>query len=92
MAGISSLDVSDEGSLATIYAALEAGINHFDTAYSYGYFGEADLLLRRAFESYFAKPMAQIDFEGHGIVYRNQSGVALTIRLAKGSWIVAPIG
>jgi aryl-alcohol dehydrogenase-like predicted oxidoreductase len=47
MAGISSIGVNDADSMATIEAALECGINHFDTAYSYGYSGESDRLLRR---------------------------------------------
>ena len=45
IAGVSSLDVHDAASLATIEAALDAGINFFDTAFSYGYQGEADKLL-----------------------------------------------
>lgn len=45
IAGISSLGVNDADSLATIHAALDAGINFIDTAYSYGYAGEADKLL-----------------------------------------------
>lgn len=49
IAGISSLEVTEEWSLKTLHAAFDAGINFFDTAYSYGYEGEADRLLRRAF-------------------------------------------
>lgn len=49
IAGISSLEVTDEWSLRTLHAAFDAGINFFDTAFSYGYDGEADRLLRRAF-------------------------------------------
>ena len=49
IAGISSLEVTEKDSIATIRAASEAGINHFDTAYSYGYNGESDRLLRQAF-------------------------------------------
>ncbi len=45
IAGVSSLDVNDRDSLATLNAALDSGINFFDTAYSYGYAGEADRLL-----------------------------------------------
>ena len=45
IAGVSSLDVNDADSLATIHAALDAGINFVDTAFSYGYDGEADRLL-----------------------------------------------
>ncbi len=48
IAGVSSLDVTDEASLQSIHAAIDAGINFFDTAFSYGYNGEADRLLRRA--------------------------------------------
>ena len=46
--GISSLNVSDEWSVKTLHAAFDAGINFFDTAFSYGYDGEADRLLRTA--------------------------------------------
>jgi aryl-alcohol dehydrogenase-like predicted oxidoreductase len=48
ISGISSLEVSEKESLATIEAALASGINHFDTAYGYGYAGESDRLLRHA--------------------------------------------
>ncbi len=48
MAGISSLGVSDDQSLATIQRAYEEGVNFFDSAFSYGYDGESDRLLARA--------------------------------------------
>lgn len=48
MSGVSSLDVNDADSLATIQAALDSGINFFDTAYSYGYDGRSDRLLAQA--------------------------------------------
>ncbi|GIW96986.1 MAG: general stress protein [Pirellulaceae bacterium] len=48
IAGVSSLGVTEEASVATLHAALECGINFFDTAYAYGYDGEADRLLVRA--------------------------------------------
>jgi aryl-alcohol dehydrogenase-like predicted oxidoreductase len=48
ISGISSLDVSENESIKTIHAAIDAGINFFDTAYSYGYAGESDLLLAKA--------------------------------------------
>jgi aryl-alcohol dehydrogenase-like predicted oxidoreductase len=51
MAGISTLDVDDQQSIATIHAALDAGINHFDTAFSYGYDGRSDRILRVALAS-----------------------------------------
>ncbi len=45
IAGVSTLDVDDNHSLATIHAALDEGINLIDTAFSYGFEGEADRLL-----------------------------------------------
>ena len=48
MSGISSLDVTDELSIATIRAAIHHGVNFFDTAYSYGYDGRSDRLLGQA--------------------------------------------
>lgn len=45
MSGISSLDVTDELSIATIRAAIDHGVNFFDTAYAYGYDGRSDRLL-----------------------------------------------
>jgi len=50
IAGISTLDVDDQQSIATIHAALDAGVNHFDTAFSYGYDGRSDRVLRTALE------------------------------------------
>lgn len=43
--GISSLDVTEESSLATLRAAFEAGINFFDSAYAYGYDGESEKMI-----------------------------------------------
>jgi len=51
MAGITSLDVDDQKSIATVHAALDAGINHFDTAFSYGYDGRSDRVLRETLKS-----------------------------------------
>src|SRR5256885_15140766 len=48
IAGMTSLDVNDVDSLATIAAALESGINFFDTAYCYGANGESERMLARA--------------------------------------------
>lgn len=45
MAGISSLNVDDSLSQATILAAIENGVNFIDTAYSYGYDGRSDRVL-----------------------------------------------
>ncbi len=48
MAGMTSLNVNEPDSLATIEAALESGVNFFDTAYCYGAHGESDMLLAKA--------------------------------------------
>jgi aryl-alcohol dehydrogenase-like predicted oxidoreductase len=48
IAGISSLGVTHDASVQTLLAAKNCGINFFDTAFSYGYQGEADHLLREA--------------------------------------------
>ena len=47
IAGITSIGVTEADSLATIAAALDAGINFFDTAYCYGYDGESEKMVRR---------------------------------------------
>jgi aryl-alcohol dehydrogenase-like predicted oxidoreductase len=44
---MTSLDVNDRDSLATIEAALGAGINFLDTAYCYGPHGESEELIGR---------------------------------------------
>ncbi len=48
IAGITSIDVSESHSLETLNAAFDAGINFFDTAYSYGYEGESERLIASA--------------------------------------------
>jgi len=45
IAGITSTGVTREQSLATIQTAIDAGIEMFDTAFSYGYDGESDRIL-----------------------------------------------
>jgi aryl-alcohol dehydrogenase-like predicted oxidoreductase len=50
IAGVSTLDVNDADSVATIRASLDAGINFLDTAYCYGRNGESETLIRRALE------------------------------------------
>ncbi|MBI1347334.1 aldo/keto reductase [bacterium] len=47
IAGITSIDVTEASSLETISAAFDAGINHFDTAYCYGYEGESERMVGR---------------------------------------------
>jgi aryl-alcohol dehydrogenase-like predicted oxidoreductase len=48
IAGITSVDVNEADSLATIRACLDLEINFLDTAYCYGYDGESETLIRRA--------------------------------------------
>mgnify|MGYP000483548521 FL=1 len=48
IAGLTSPGTCDADSLATIQACWELGINHLDTAYSYGRSGESEEVIRRA--------------------------------------------
>lgn len=48
IAGMTSLDVNDDDSMKTLHAAIEQGINHFDTAYGYGMDGESEKLIAKA--------------------------------------------
>jgi aryl-alcohol dehydrogenase-like predicted oxidoreductase len=48
MAGVTTLGATHEDGVATARAALEAGINHFDTAFVYGPNGESDKILAEA--------------------------------------------
>ena len=49
IAGITSIDVNESDSLATLVAARASGINFFDTAYNYGRDGESERLIRKVF-------------------------------------------
>lgn len=51
MAGVSTLNTNDEDSLATIHRAIDLGVTHLDTAYSYGYAGESDRLLAQVLQT-----------------------------------------
>jgi len=48
ISGVTSVDVTEEASLATLNAAFDSGINFFDTAYCYGYAGESERLIAKA--------------------------------------------
>jgi aryl-alcohol dehydrogenase-like predicted oxidoreductase len=50
IAGVSTLDVNDADSIATVRASLDAGVNFLDTAYCYGPNGESETLICRALE------------------------------------------
>lgn len=47
ISGVTSVGVTEANSLATLAAALDAGINFFDTAYCYGYDGESERMIAR---------------------------------------------
>lgn len=48
IAGITSIDVTETNSLAALQAAVDGGLNFFDTAYCYGYDGESEKMIARA--------------------------------------------
>ena len=48
IAGMTSIDVNDLDSLKTLEAAIESGVNFFDTAYCYGANGESEKLMAQA--------------------------------------------
>jgi aryl-alcohol dehydrogenase-like predicted oxidoreductase len=48
IAAVTSVDVNDADSIATIKAALASGVNFLDTAYCYGPAGESENLIRQA--------------------------------------------
>lgn len=49
--GITSIDTNPADSRATMAAALESGLNFFDTAYCYGYNGESERMIAQALGS-----------------------------------------
>lgn len=51
ISGVTSVDVTESSSLATLQAAVDHGINFFDTAYCYGYDGESETMIARALGS-----------------------------------------
>jgi aryl-alcohol dehydrogenase-like predicted oxidoreductase len=48
IAGVTTLDVNEADSVATIQKCLDVGVNHLDTAFVYGPNGESENLIRRA--------------------------------------------
>jgi aryl-alcohol dehydrogenase-like predicted oxidoreductase len=48
IAGVTTLDTNEADSIATIMRSFDLGINHLDTAYTYGRQGESETLIRRA--------------------------------------------
>ena len=51
IAGMTSPGVTDADSIATIRACFDLGINHLDTGYCYGAYGESERLIARALGS-----------------------------------------
>ncbi|WP_010585606.1 aldo/keto reductase [Schlesneria paludicola] len=47
IAGITSINVTEQDSLATLQAAADCGLNFFDTAYCYGYHGESESMIAK---------------------------------------------
>ena len=45
--GITSIGTTEAAGLATLEAAVDAGINFFDTAYCYGYEGQSETMIRQ---------------------------------------------
>ena len=50
IAGMTSIHVNDADSLRTLQAALDVGVNFFDTAFGYGVNGESERLIAQAFQ------------------------------------------
>lgn len=48
IAGVTTIDVNDADSIATIQKCFDVGVNHLDTAHVYGPNGESENLIRRA--------------------------------------------
>ena len=51
ISGMTSLDVNESDSLATIAACFDIGVNFLDTAYMYGAEGESEKLIAKAIEN-----------------------------------------
>ena len=48
ISGVTTLGVTDSDAVSTLEAAVDSGVNFFDTAYCYGYEGESERLIGRA--------------------------------------------
>lgn len=70
LAGITSGAITEEAAVAVIHAALDAGVNHLDTAYAYGRDGESERLIARAIRG----RRGQVVLATKVGVYWNESG------------------
>jgi aryl-alcohol dehydrogenase-like predicted oxidoreductase len=70
IAGVSTLDVNDDDSIATIRASIDAGVNFLDTAYCYGPRGESETLIRRALDGV----RDQVVIATKGAIHYNAAG------------------
>ena len=50
ISGMTSLEVNDDDSIKTLHAAIDAGINFFDTAFCYGINGESERLIAQVID------------------------------------------
>lgn len=64
LAGMTRDGITPETAVATVRAALEAGITHLDTAYCYGEHGESERAIRAA-----------VGNERHGVVIAGKCGI-----------------
>jgi aryl-alcohol dehydrogenase-like predicted oxidoreductase len=78
ISGMTSLDVNDDDSLATLRAAIEVGINFFDTAYCYGANGESEKLVGQAIRE-FAQSRDDVVIATKGGVHWDLDGGRLNI-------------
>ena len=70
IAGMTSLDVNDRDSLATLDACLDSGINFLDTAYCYGAQGESERLISQSL----ASRRDQVVIATKGGIHWNEAG------------------
>lgn len=81
IAGMTSLNVNQNDSLATLKAAYDHGINFFDTAYCYGANGESERLIGRALGEYrdqiVIATKGGIAWDAQGVRYQDASPATL---------------
>ncbi|MFA5189504.1 MAG: aldo/keto reductase [Verrucomicrobiia bacterium] len=74
LAGITSGAITEETAMAVIHAALDAGVNHLDTAYAYGRDGESERLIGRAIRGRRTQVMLAtkvgVYWDEHGVLKR----------------------